>query len=227
MRKLAARAPAFVTLCVSATLLSACAAQEPAAPSLSPTPNELANAIELTAARGTTAITVTIESDTETLTGTGSTSMTSPKGSITWNSSNSNTGIWTELQTRKALYSFIDDTWFAAPPGTFTPTSAALSPLDGLNELVANSDNPFSGTLPLTIESGLNFSEEELVNLPSECPPEISVSIELDTNGGINRITKEFMCPDYDRFSVTELTGFGITVTVTEPTDAIEVPGNQ
>ena len=227
MRKHAALVRILLTSCVSAILLSACATQQPAAPSLSPTPNELANAIELTAARGTTAIAVTIESDLETLTGTGSTSMTSPKGTISWKSSNNETGTWTELQTRKALYSFIDDTWFAAPPGTFTPTSAALSPLDGLNELVADSDNPFSGTLPLTIESGLNFSEEELVNLPTECPPEVSVNIELDAAGVINRITKEFMCPDYDRFSVTELTGFGITVTVTEPTDAIEVPGNQ
>lgn len=229
----------FAALVVGVVLLSACAQQDPVDPTasdtvspttnptLAPSPNALADAIEATAARGTAQVSVTIDSPSQTVNGTGSTSLTSPKGSIRWESTDEGVGTWTELLTRTGLYSLIDDTWFLAPAGTFTPTSAALTPLDGLNQLDADPAAPLAGTLPLTIESGLNFSEEDLVNLPQECPAEITVSLEVDAAGIINQITKEFICPDYDRYSVTKLTEFGTAITVTEPTDAIEVPGNQ
>lgn len=208
-------------------VLSACAPQQVANPQPSPSPNALANAIETTAARGTAEITVTIDGDFGTLTGTGSTSLISPRGTITWESTDSDQGTWTELVTRKGLYSFIDDLWYLAPPGTHTPTSGALAPLDGLNQLTGASSESSSGSLPLTIESALNFSEEELLSLPAECPREVSVKLDINSDGIIERITKEFTCPDFNRLSVTELTDFGTSLDITEPEDAIEVPGNQ
>lgn len=208
-------------------VLSACAPQQVANPQPSPSPNALANAIEATAARGTAQITVTIDGGFGAVTGTGSTSLISPRGTITWESTNADEGAWTELITRKGLYSLIDDLWYLAPPGTHTPTSGALAPLDGLNQLETNSVDPFSGSLPLTIESALNFSEEELVNLPAECPREVTVNLEVNSAGIIERITKEFTCPDFNRLSVTELTNLGKSLDITEPEDAIEVPGNQ
>lgn len=208
-------------------VLSACAPQQVANPQPSPSPNALANAIEATAARGTAEITVTIDGDFGTLTGAGSTSLISPRGTMTWESTNADEGAWTELITRKGLYSLIDDLWYLAPPGTHTRTSGALAPLDGLNQLETNSVDPFSGSLPLTIESALNFSEEELVNLPAECPREVTVNLEVNSAGIIERITKEFTCPDFNRLSVTELTNLGKSLDITEPEDAIEVPGNQ
>lgn len=214
-------------LLASVLFVSACAPQQQANPQPSPSPNALANAIETTATRGTAKITVTIDGDFGTLTGIGSTSLISPRGTITWESTDAEEDAWTELRTRKGLYSFIDDLWYLAPPETQTPTSGALAPLDGLNQLTEDSSGSLSGMLPLTMESALNFSEEELVDLPAECPREVSVKIDVNSDGIIERITKEFLCPQFDRLSVTELTDFGTSLGITEPEDAIEVPGNQ
>jgi hypothetical protein len=209
-----------------AITLAGCADQESATPTSSPSPNELANAIEATAARGTAAINIEISSSFEYLTGVGSTSLTSSRGEITW-SSDKTAGSITELVNKDGLFTLIDGQWFQAPEGTLTPTSAAIGPLNGLGNLVTSPENNLSGTLPLTLESGLNFSEEELVNLPAECVREVDVSISIDESGLIQAIQKEFACPGNDRSSITLLSDFGSPLNLTEPTDPIEVPGNQ
>lgn len=214
------------TLVVASVVLSACATQQAANPDSSPSPNELANAIEATSARGTARLAVEVVSDTETLTGSGSASLTSGTGQITW--SHLGTGEeFTELNNRDGLYSQIDGSWFVAPPGTVTPTSGAMTPLAGLNELTANEEDPLQGQLPLTLESGMNLSEEELIELPADCPAVIDVHVTLNDSGLITEISKEFTCPDYQRVSVTRLTDFGTSLDLAEPSEAIEVPGNQ
>jgi hypothetical protein len=217
---------AAVGILTAAICLAGCADQDSASPTSSPSPNELANAIEVTAARGTAAITMEISSPYEFLTGVGSTSLTSTRGEITWSSDKTDDSI-TELVNKDGLFTLIDGQWFQAPEGTITPTSAAIGPLDGLIDLVTTPENNLSGTLPLTIESGLNFSEEELVNLPSECVREVNVSISIDESGLIQAIQKEFTCAENDRSSLTLLSDFGSPLNLTEPTDPIEVPGNQ
>lgn len=214
------------TLIVGSIALSACATNQTADPQSSPSPNELASAIEATSARGTANLGVEVASDTETLTGSGTASLTSGTGQITW--SNLVTGEeLTELNNKDGLYSQIDGTWFVAPPGTLTPTSGALAPLSGLNELTASEEEPLRGQLPLTLESGMNLSEEELINIPSDCPALIDVQVTLNDSGLITGISKEFDCPGYQRVSVTRLTDFGTSLNLDAPSEAIEVPGNQ
>jgi hypothetical protein len=217
---------AALGLLTAAIALVGCGEQESASPTASPSPNELANAIEVTAARGTAAVKIEISSPYEYLTGVGSTSLTSNRGEITWSSDKTADSI-TELVNKDGLFTLIDDQWFQAAEGTVTPTSAAIGPLNGLGNLVTSPDNNLSGTLPLTIESGLNFSEEELVNLPSECLREVKVSISIDEFGLIQAIQKEFTCTGNDRSSMTLLSDFGSPLNLTEPKDPIEVPGNQ
>lgn len=214
------------TLVIAVITLSACATNQTANPQSSPSPNALANAIEATSARGTANVTIEIVSDIETLTGTGSSSLTSGRGQILWSNLETGEEI-TELNHKDGLYSFIDGSWFLAPIGTVTPTSGAIAPLSGLSELNATAEDPFRGQLPLTLESGMNISEEELVDIPADCPSVIDVQIALNDSGLITEITKEFNCPGYERVSVTRLSDFGISLDFAEPVDAIEVPGNQ
>lgn len=221
-----ANAVVVAALMLPVLSLSSCATTQPADPESSPSPNALANAIEATASRGTTKITVEIVSDTETLTGTGSASLTSGTGQINW--TNLVTGEETiELNNKDGLYSQIDGTWFLAPPGTITPTSGAMSPLSELNELKITSEGSLVGQLPLTIESGLNLSEEDLVSIPTECPLFIDTQITLNESGLITEISKEFPCPGYQRVSTTVLSDFGTSLDLAEPVDPVEVPGNQ
>lgn len=216
----------FAAIGISALVLTACGTEQQVNPQSSPSPNVLDNAIEATAARGTAVVTVEIVSDLETLTGVGSTSLTTGRGQVTW--TNSVTGeIVTELNTKDGLYSEIDGTWFLAPPGTLTPTSTAINPLNGLGDLKSPTSDPLVGTLPLTIESGLNFSEEDLISLPAECSPVVDVQIQVDSSGLITQVTKEFECEGNQRVSVINLTEFGTALDLAEPVDAIEVPGNQ
>lgn len=210
----------------AAIALSSCATTQPANPESSPSPNALANAIEATASRGTTKIAVEVVSDTETLAGTGSASLTSGTGQIDW--TNLVTGEeYTELNNKDGLYSQIDGTWFLAPPGTVTPTSGAIAPLSELIELKITSEGSLVGQLPLTIENGLNLSEEDLVSIPAECPLFIDTQITLNESGLITEISKEFPCPGYQRVSTTMLSEFGTSLDLAEPVDPIEVPGNQ
>jgi hypothetical protein len=217
---------ALVFALTTGITLAGCAAQESASPTSSPSPNDLANAIEMTAARGTAAMEIEIRSPFEFLTGVGRAALTSDRGQVTWSSDKTDDSI-TELVNSDGLFTLIDDQWFQTPMGTVTPTSAAIQPLTGLNELLTSPENTLVGTLPLTIESGLNFSEEELVNLPSECVREVSVSITTDQSGLITTIQKDFTCTDNDRSSVTTLSGFGSPLDLSEPIDPIEVPGTQ
>jgi hypothetical protein len=83
------------------------------------------------------------------------------------------------------------------------------------------------GQLPLTIENGLNLSEEDLMNIPAECPLFIDTQITLNESGLITEISKEFPCPEYQRVSTTMLSEFGTSLDLAEPVDPIEVPGNQ
>ncbi len=213
-------------LLVAGLTLTACATTKTANPQASPSSNQLTNAIVATASRGTANLTVEIIGEIEELTGTGFASLTSGTGQVTWTNLATETEI-TELYTKDGLYSLIDGSWFLAPAGTFTPTSGAISPLSGLSELTANPENPLSGQLPLTIESGLNFSEEELLSIPTECPDTIAVEITLTESGLINEIAKEFNCPGYQRVSLVRLSDFGTSLNLVEPVDPIEVPGNQ
>ncbi|MCF8529921.1 MAG: hypothetical protein K9G69_01345 [Candidatus Nanopelagicales bacterium] len=219
--------PALLLLTLVA--LSACAPTAPVNPQSSPSPNPLDNAIEATASRGTAALSVEIVSDSDVLTGRGRTSLTSGRGMIEW-TNQSDATTTTELTSRDGLYTQIDGDWFVAPVGTVSPTSGFLNPLGVLTEITPTSnpaDGTLSGTAPLTLESGLNFSEEDLVNLPGDCPPVVQVSVDLDSAGLITRVSQEFVCPGNNRLSVVQLSDLGISLDLPEPTDAIEVPGNQ
>ncbi len=223
--------PALLLLTLVA--LSACAPTAPVNPQSSPSPNPLDNAIEATASRGTAALSVEIVSDSDVLTGRGRTSLTSGRGMIEW-TTESDATTTTELTSRDGLYTQIDGDWFVAPVGTVSPTSGFLNPLGVLTELTPTG-NPVDGTLsgtlsgtaPLTLESGLNFSEEDLVNLPGDCSPVVQVSVDVDSAGLITRVSQEFVCPGNNRFSVVQLSDLGTPLDLPEPTDAIEVPGNQ
>ncbi len=216
----------WMALAVAVVTLAGCSTTPTANPEASPSPNELANAIEATASRGTAKLSAEVVSDSETLIGAGSVSLTSGTGQITWTNLATGTEL-TELQTKDGLYSQIDGSWFLAPVGTVTPTSGAISPLSGLSELDATSGSTLSGQLPLTIDSGLNFSEEELVSIPAECPSVIAVQVSLNESGLITEITKEFDCPGYQRVSLIRLSDFGTVLNLADPVDPIEVPGNQ
>lgn len=219
--------PALLLLTLVA--LSACAPTAPVNPQSSPSPNPLDNAIEATASRGTAALSVEIVSDSDVLTGRGRTSLTSGRGMIEW-MTESDATTTTELTSRDGLYTQIDGDWFVAPVGTVSPTSGFLNPLGVLTELTPTGnpvDGTLSGTAPLTLESGLNFSEEDLVNLPGDCSPVVQVSVDVDSAGLITRVSQEFVCPGNNRFSVVQLSDLGTPLDLPEPTDAIEVPGNQ
>ena len=219
--------PALLLLTLVA--LSACAPTAPVNPQSSPSPNPLDNAIEATASRGTAALSVEIVSDSDVLTGRGRTSLTSGRGMIEW-TTESDATTTTELTSRDGLYTQIDGDWFVAPVGTVSPTSGFLNPLGVLTELTPTgnpADGTLSGTAPLTLESGLNFSEEDLVNLPGDCSPVVQVSVDVDSAGLITRVSQEFVCPGNNRFSVVQLSDLGTPLDLPEPTDAIEVPGNQ
>lgn len=216
----------WMALAVAVLTLAGCSSTPTANPETSPSPNELDNAIEATASRGTANLSAEVVSDSETLIGAGSVSLTSGKGQITWTNLATASEL-TELQTKEGLYSQIDGSWFLAPVGTVTPTSGTISPLSGLSELDATSESTLSGQLPLTINSGLNLSEEELVSIPAECPSVVEVQITLNESGLITEISKEFDCPGYQRVSQIRLSDFGTALNLAEPVDPIEVPGNQ
>lgn len=195
-------------------------------PQSSPTPNALANAIEATASRGAANLMIEITSNTESLAGVGSASLTSKTGQLMWTNV-ATAEEFTELNNKDGLYTQLDGSWYLAPAGTISPTSGAMSPLAGLSGLMNTSQDPLVGRLPLTIESGLNFSEEDLTNLPSDCPTFINVQITVNSAGLITGITKEFTCPEYQRVSSTFLSDFGTSINLLEPVDPIAVPGNQ
>lgn len=227
MRKLA-------VVIVAALMLSGCSAksdselntQTLATPSASPSANILDSAIESTASRGTAVLTIAIDSTEFEITGTGSASLANNRGEITWLEQETNES-WIDLINSDGTYTFVEGSWFLAPEGTQTPTSGNISPLSDLGRLTSQNDDPLKGTIALTIDSGMNFSDEELVELARVCGMNLEVEVELDSRGLINSINKLFNCPGNERSSVTTLSEFGAPLDLSTPEGAFEVDPNQ
>lgn len=198
----------------------------PIAPSSSPSANTLDNAIEATLSRGTAVLRITIDSNDSQVTGSGTTSLGNNRGEIAWLDQASNES-WTDLIDSKGTYSLVDGSWFLAPDGTQTPTSGNISPLSHLSSLTSENSNELTGTLALTIDSGMNLSEEEIVELSKICDMNLEVAISLDSMGLINSIVKSFNCLGNERVSVTQLADFGSPIELSTPENVFEVDPNQ
>ena len=196
------------------------------APSASPSANTLDNAIEATLSRGTAVLGITIDSNDSQVTGSGTTSLGNNRGEIAWLDQASNES-WTDLIDSKGTYTFADGSWFLAPDGTQTPTSGNISPLSHLGSLTSENSDELSGTLALTIDSGMNLSEEEIVELTKICEMNLEVEISLDSKGLINSIIKSFNCVGNERVSVTQLADFGSPIDLSTPENVFEVDPNQ
>jgi len=197
-----------------------------AVPSSSPSANILDNAIESTVSRGTARITITIEAAGSQVTGTGSTSLANNRGEITWVEAGTSDS-WTDLISTDGTYTFVGKSWFLAPKGTQTPTSGNISPLSHLGNLTPEGEDPLSGTVALTIDSGLNFSDEKLTELATICDMNVVVDVVLDSAGLISSITKTFNCVGNERVSRTQLFDFGSPLDLSTPEDAFKVDPNQ
>ena len=196
------------------------------APSLSPSANIVDSAIESTVARGTARISISIDSQDDRVTGSGSIALAKSRGEIDWNNESSDES-WIDLLNSDGTYTFVDDSWFLAPVGTNTPTSGNISPLSQLGSLLPEGGNPLKGSIALTIESGMNFSDEEITRLAKICEMELAVEVGLDPNGVINYIEKSFDCVGNEKVSVSELSEFGSPINLSTPEDAFSIDPNQ
>lgn len=196
------------------------------APSSSPSANILDSSIEATLSRGTAVLRIAIDSMESQVTGTGSTSFGNNRGEIAWVDQVSNES-WTDLIDSKGTYTLVDGSWFLTPVGTQTPTSGNISPLSQIGSLTSQNDDALTGTLPLTIDSGMNFSDEELVELSKICDMNLEVEVTLDSKGLIQSINKTFNCPGNERLSVTELSDLGSPIELSTPENVFEVDPNQ
>ena len=196
------------------------------APSSSPSANIVDSAIESTVARGTARISIAIDSQDDRVTGSGSVALAKSLGEIGWNNESSDES-WIDLLNSDGTYTFVDDSWFLAPVGTNTPTSGNISPLSQLGSLLPEGENPLKGSIALTIESGMNFSDEEIANLAKICEMELAVEIGLDPNGVISYIEKSFDCVGNEKVSVSELFDFGSPINLSTPEDAFSIDPNQ
>ena len=226
---------AVVTVAISAIFaLAGCStntssnanSSTPVAPSTSPSANTLDNAIEATLSRGTAVLRITIDSNDSQVTGSGTSSLGNNRGEIAWLDQTSNES-WTDLIDSKGTYSLVDGSWFLAPDGTQTPTSGNISPLSHLGRLASEKSDELTGTLALTIDSGMNLSEEEIVELSKICDMNLEVAIALDSTGLINSIVKSFNCVGNERVSVTQLSDFGSPIELSTPENVFEVDPNQ
>lgn len=198
----------------------------PIGPSTSPSANILDNAIEATLSRGTAALRVTIDSNDSQVTGSGTTSLANNRGEIAWVDQESNES-WTDLIDSDGSYTLVDGSWFLAPEGTQTPTSGNISPLSHLGSLTSQNDGELSGTITLTIDSGMNFSDEELIELSKICDMVLDVEMVLDSTGLISSIIKSFNCVGNERVNVTQLSDFGSPIKLSTPENVFELDPNQ
>jgi hypothetical protein len=198
----------------------------PIAPSTSPSANILDSAIEATLSRGTAALIITIDSNDSQVIGSGTTSLANNRGEIAWVDQESNES-WTDLIDSEGTYTLVDGSWFLAPVGTQTPTSGNISPLSHIGDLTSQNDDALTGTTALTIDSGMNFSDEELIELSTICDMNLVIEILLDSTGLISSITKSFDCVGNERVSVTQLSDFGSPINLSTPENAFEVDPNQ
>lgn len=201
-------------------------ARSTVSPNTSPSANTLDSAIEATLSRGTAVLTISIDSTDSQVTGSGSASLANNRGEIAWVNESTDES-WTDLIDSDGTYSLVDGSWFLAPVGTKTPTSGNISPLAQIGSLTSSSDNPLTGTVALTIDSGLNFSDEELVELAKVCDMNVEVGVALDSTGLISSVNKSFNCVGNERVSVTEFSNFGSPVDLSTPEGAFEVDPNQ
>ena len=201
------------------------------APSASPSANTLDSAVEATVARGTAVLNISLDSTDSQVNGSGVTSLANNRGELAWVNQGTNES-WTDLLDSDGTYTLIDGSWFLAPVGTKTPTSGNISPLSQiggltLGNLTSSRDNPLTGTVALTIDSGMNFSDEELTELAKTCDMKLEVAVALDSTGLINSIDKSFNCVGNKRASVTQLSEFGSPMNLSTPENAFEVDPNQ
>ena len=196
------------------------------APSLSPSANIVDSAIESTVARGTARISIAIDSQDDRVTGSGSIALAKSLGEIGWNNESSDES-WIDLLNSDGTYTFVDDSWFLAPVRTNTPTSGNISPLSQIGSLLSEGENPLKGSIALTIESGMGFSDEEISRLAKICQMELAVEVGLDPNGVINYIQKSFDCTGNEKVSISELSDFGSPINLSTPEDAFSIDPNQ
>ena len=196
------------------------------APSSSPSANIVDSAIESTVARGTARISISIDSQDGQVTGSGSTALANGRGEINWDNQGSGES-WIDLLNSDGTYTFVDNSWFVAPVGTNTPTSGNISPLSQIGSLLSEGENPLKGSIALTIESGMGFSDEEISRLAKICQMELAVEVGLDPNGVINYIEKSFDCTGNEKVSISELSDFGSPINLSTPEDAFSIDPNQ
>lgn len=229
------RTARIVTVVVAASLvLAGCSTNTstdadipaPDVPSSSPSANILDSAIEQTLSRGTAVLRIAIDSTESQVVGTGGISLGNNRGEIAWLDQGSNES-WTDLIDSMGTYTLIEGSWFLAPAGTQTPTSGNISPLSQIGSLSAQNDDSLAGSLPLTIESGMNFSDEELIELSKICDMNLEVEITLDSNGLIQSLNKSFNCIGNERISVTLFSDLGAPIEFSSPENVFEVDPNQ
>ncbi len=222
-------AASFVLAGCSASTTSDSGLPTSIAPSPSPAANILDNAIESTVSRGTALISISIDSTDSTdsqVSGSGSTSLANNRGEINWLDQSTNES-WTDLINSDGTYTLVEQSWFLAPAGTQTPTSGNISPLSQIGGMVKTGENSLEGSVALTIDSGMNFSDEELTELGKSCDMTLDVEVGLNADGLISSIVKLFVCEGNEKVSVSELSDFGSPINLSTPEDAFEVDPNQ
>ncbi len=219
-------AASFVLAGCSASTTSDSGLPTSIAPSPSPAANILDNAIESTVSRGTALISISIDSTDPQVSGSGSTSLANNRGEINWLDQSTNES-WTDLINSDGTYTLVEQSWFLAPTGTQTPTSGNISPLSQIGSMVETGENSLEGSVALTIDSGMNFSDEELTELGKSCDMALDVEVGLNADGLISSIVKSFVCEGNEKVSVTELSDFGSPINLSTPEDAFEVDPNQ
>ncbi len=219
-------AASFVLAGCSASTTSDSGLPTSIAPSPSPAANILDNAIESTVSRGTALISISIDSTDSQVSGSGSTSLANNRGEINWLDQSTNES-WTDLINSDGTYTLVEQSWFLAPTGTQTPTSGNISPLSQIGSMVETGENSLEGSVALTIDSGMNFSDEELTELGKSCDMTLDVEVGLNADGLISSIVKSFVCEGNEKVSVSELSDFGSPINLSTPEDAFEVDPNQ
>ena len=205
-------------------------------PSLSTSPSAtvLTSAVSATTARGTARLAITVLSTVEEfddeIQGEGLTVLNSGDADLTWNSV---VGQTHEIILADELFVQLEPpsgAWVTVPTEEWTPTAAAGRPLRGLSDVIGVrldgvefldgvESTRYSGFLNLAGHSdGLGLNSRALQLAAASPPARIAATVWIDSSGLIVKVMRTLVgATDVAASTVTRLTDFGTSVTITTP----------
>lgn len=242
---LAACAPASApNESVSPTNASASPGALPASPSASPamTPSAtpLVTAVSATSARGTARLAIsvltTVQGFGDEIEGEGLAILGSGDADLTWSSV---VGQTREIITADELFVQLEPpsgAWLSVPADEWTPTASAGRPLRGISDITdARLDGDevldgvattrYVGSLDFTDHAdGLGLNRQALQLAESAGSSRIDVTIWIDERGLIVQVMRTLAASnEVTASTLTRLSDFGISATVTPPTETVAV----